>query len=280
MIYCSGQYAQLHHFENYIGLNGDHGQFCFTILEGEAISLPRSPIGGIQFTGYKENDFIADWASVERRLADHGAQKVLMTIAPNFYDFSIPKDWLVNFGYRIQTEEITHFLPLFGTLESKIHPMEIRILHKGRSFSLANEGSDTIEEVHDFISRCRKGQGLTINIDQKTLRHSFKTLPDQYQVFTARLDGELISAVIMVEVNDKVAYYFLPATDPEFKQMSPMVHLIQYIYTYYQNKGFKLIDLGISSENGIAQTNLITFKERMGGIKSSRYTFQKALRTS
>ncbi len=280
MIYCSEQYAQLHHFENYICLNGDHGQFCFTILEGEAISLPRSPVGGIQFTGYKENDFIADWASVERRLADHGAQEVLVTIAPNFYDFSIPKDWLVNFGYRIQTEEISHFIPLFGTLESKIHPMENRILQKNRSLSLANEGSDTLEEVHEFISKCRKSKELTINIDQNTLRQSFKTFPDQYQFFTARLDGELISAVIMVEVNDKVAYYFLPATDHEFKQMSPMVHLIRYIYTYYQNKGFKLIDLGISSENGQPQSSLITFKERMGGIKSSRYTFWKELITS
>jgi hypothetical protein len=280
MIYCSEQYAHIHQYDNYLRLDGDLGRYCFVTQEHTAISLPRSPIGGIQFGGYKEDDFIAEWAAIEKQLIDHGVENLLITIAPIFYDFSIPKEWLLNFGFQIEAEEISHFIPLFGELRPKTHKMEQRILQKKQAFIIEVEGTNSLEEVHEFLSRCRNTQGLEISIDLNTLKKSFKELPENYQIFTARLQGQLIGAVITVLVNEKVAYYFLPATDVQFRSMSPMVHLIQYMYDYYQEKGFKLIDLGISSENGVPQSSLITFKERMGGIRSSRYTFRKELKIS
>jgi len=277
MIYCSKKYEEIQNYKNFIRIEGEQGEFCFIIEDQLAISLPKSPIGGIQYDGFKESDFITEWTSVELQLQDLGVNKIELTIAPNFYDFSIPTNWLLNFGYQITTEEITHFIPLYGNLTEKIHPMENRILQKERAFILGIEGIESLDEVHQFIAKCRRKQGLTINIHIETLRKSLESFPESYHIFTARLYEKLIAAVVTVVVDEKVVYYFLPATDYQFKSLSPMVHLISYIFTYYQQQEYKLIDFGISSQNGVPQDGLIQFKERMGGIKSSRFTFQKEL---
>lgn len=277
MIYCSEKYRQVQQYENYFRAEGSSVTFCFVLRGSEAICLPRSPIGGVLAHEAKFKQFSQDWKKIEQQLSEKGIRSVEITLAPSFYGTSVRKQWLSYLGFDLTNTEITHFIPLKGKISHRVHPMELRILRKAPNYEIDLEKLPDLDEVHAFISQCRAEQGLNINIGPQTLKASFRLLPGKYRVFSARMDHKLMSVVVTVQVNDDVVYYFLPATAKVYRQHSPMVFLIQEIYEFYARKGLKVLDLGISSRNGIPQSGLIAFKERMGGIRSGRYTFRKSL---
>lgn len=277
MIYTTKAYAKIQEYEQYFRYEEEPALFCFDIQGHTAISLPKSPVGGVCFFSEDQQEFENHWHELENQLVEKKVKEIILTISPDYYKGSVPATWLATIGATIETKEISQFLKLEGDLADKIHQMERRILNKPKLFEIREESPEWLEEIHTFIAHCRSQQDLVINIGLKPLKRLFETFPNNYQLFTARKNGQLIGAVVMVVPTDQIAYYFLPATDHDQKSANVMVHLIQYIYDYYQKRNFEYIDLGISSQNGEPQTSLIRFKENMGGILTSRNTWKKQL---
>ncbi|MFY0655005.1 MAG: GNAT family N-acetyltransferase, partial [Cyclobacteriaceae bacterium] len=137
------------------------------------------------------------------------------------------------------------------------------------------EGSEKLSEVYAFIEQCRNAQGLLMNITYDQLKKAFDTLSDAYEIYSVRDKlGELLAATITVRVNKAVVYNYLPAFDRAYKSLSPLAFLTRELVLACQRKGYHYIDLGISSIDGKIQEGLATFKERMGGIRSKRYTYE------
>ena len=264
------QYARTHHFQD------SQFSIVLAIEDHVAISLPKSPIGGFFHNLGSLDSFLHFYDQIEQQLKSEGVQKITIKQAPGFYPGSVPDDWLTRAGYRRQVTEISHYLPIEGKLVSRMHSMEVRKLNKS-SVDCRLDPLDQADEVHEFISRCRAQQNLQINISVEKLQLLIEAFPDRYQLFSAYENDQRIAAIIMVAPTDKIAYYYLPATDQAFKSQSPMVPLLAYVYSHYQNKGFQAIDLGISSIDGEPQHSLIHFKENMGGVASNLNIFQRQL---
>jgi len=276
MIYCDQDYARVQLYTNYFRYQTDSALFCFEIKKDYGISLPKSPVGGFCFFGENQRKIIQEIQQLETELHKHDVNKLKVTTTPEYYPGHITKDVMLAAGFQEEVSEISHFISIENNKWThRLHPMEKRILKKRTDFTISPD--QNLEEVHEFIAQCRIAQGLTISIELEIFLNLFETFPSAYKIFSARKHGKLISAVVTVAATDQIAYYFLPATDPAHKTGSPMVHLINYICEWYQQQGFKLLDLGISSEQGKPQTSLITFKERMGGIRTSRITYTKDL---
>ncbi|MEM7298951.1 MAG: GNAT family N-acetyltransferase, partial [Bacteroidota bacterium] len=120
-------------------------------------------------------------------------------------------------------------------------------------------------------------QGLQINISWSLLNTLAKKMPTTYECFGV-FRGDKISAIcIAVNFTNEVAYYYLPGTSPMFRNQSPMVLLIAGMVDYYRKKGFRYLDLGLSSVQGQAQETLRLFKERMGAEETDKPTFIKSI---
>ena len=277
MLYCHDDYAKVQRFQSYHRFHSEHIVFCVECIDHKAICLPKSPIGGLSCFNGRKSDFLQFYEKSERSLAQNGVSSLEITLPPDYYQGVPDKSWLEPLGFSERVSEISHYIPLEGPLWRKIHTMQQRKLKQAPAFDLTLKSASALRSVYDFIAQCRKNQGLEINMNFDTLEQLFQTFPDRYQIFTAERNGTLLAAAIMVIPIEGVVYYFLPATAPAHKTESPMVHLIDYLYQYYQERGFQYIDLGISSVNTVPQKSLITFKERMGGIRTTRSTFVKSL---
>lgn len=276
-VYCLEQYAKVQNYDQYFRFESEFGMFCFEVKDHLAHSLPKCPIGGSVIWTKEYAQFSNKLMDVEYQLRQAGAREIVVTTNPEFYPTHIPAEWMLDQGYLAKFTEITHFLPISDSFKNRLHTMQKRHLSRKPDFELLLETADSLNEIHDFISKCRKQQNLEINISLEKLQQLFQELPEKYDLFTARQANQIISAVVCVRATSHIAYYFLPATDNNSKAQSPMVHLLAFIHEFYQNLGFEKIDLGISSQKGAPQNSLIEFKERMGGIRSSRITWKKQL---
>lgn len=275
-IYCLNAYAQAQNYAEYLRFETENGVFCFALSADTAISLPKSPIGGCAFSG-EEEAFHQELKSVENELQSKGIKRIVITSNPDFYPTHLHNRWMQQAGYQSTDTEISHYIEINSDFYSNLHHMQQRHLKKNLTLQISRDSRDSLSEIHTFIAECRRQQNLEINISEGQLVNLIATFPNGYDLFTARLNGKLISAVICVRATEKIIYYYLPATDEIYKSFSPMVHLLAYLHDFYFRLGFEKIDLGISSKNGLPQESLIQFKERMGGIESCRITWEKTL---
>jgi CelD/BcsL family acetyltransferase involved in cellulose biosynthesis len=116
-----------------------------------------------------------------------------------------------------------------------------------------------------------------LNIKLQALKALVSKLPDHYKLFSLSSNGDIIACTITVVTGKDVLYYFLPAHNPKYDTYSPMVYLLKKIYEYARKHQFKYLDLGISSIENKPQPDLIKFKERMGGITTSKLLFSRNL---
>lgn len=278
VLYYTDEYLKVHNSKSVIKISDQQFTSCFLITDQEAYSFGFAPFGSIQ-TRIKTDfqQFRAFENSLCERLYQQGVKKIWIRQPPFFYPSFIDPDWLIKVGYQVVTKDCLQYIDLHS--ERSMHPMENRKLNQlNRSdFTFKMESEDVIPEVHQFLSTCRKSAHLEINISLKKLLKLFQVFPNEYTAFTLRDKGHICSAAIMVEPLKEIAYYYLPGTHPNYKKLSPMVLLLERIIDHYKRQNTSIIDLGLSSINGIKQEGLFTFKQRMGAQSCESLVYEKSL---
>ncbi len=246
----------------------------FAVENGVATSLSSSPFGGI-FT--MEAVLPEDISAFMTFVVDHFRRSGIVTMrivqpSPIHDQFApMPKG-----PFKVAFEDLNQHLDLTTGFDGQLHPMQVRKLRSApkNNISCSLEGPSSLGDVHEFIAYCRSQNGLKINISLQKLSDLFARFPDSYHIFSA-FQGEVrVAAVVTCLVTPRVAYYYLPATQEEYKSYSPMVPLIKEIAQYYQSRGVSILDLGISSIQGKKQEGLYKFKQRMGAQLSYKPTYQ------
>lgn len=248
----------------------------FEIEDGIANSLPKSPFGGI-LAHASANDFTSFWEDVLRQFRQEKVREVRITQPPAYYTGFISDDQLSSLGFSPLVSETNQYIPLTRDIRTHLHSMQKRKLAKNAHLEIKEINTDSLQEIHHFIAKCRQHQGLEINISLETLLQLTTTLPDAYEVYGGYFGSDLACAVVMTLPTDQVAYYYLPASHPDFKKESPMVGMIQHLAEAYQNRGYQFLDMGISSIHGKLQTTLYDFKKRMGALNIARTTYSLRL---
>lgn len=247
----------------------------FNGYNGMATSLNRSPFGSLHMIDKVPHPVLQQFLSyIKRALEQEGCRNMEITLPPDAYENFIPFEFWKSEGFKALSEEINQHLVVTEAFEPRLHQMErrkLKRLNNGKvHFQLEPSSTNVLTECHKFIAECRKDQGLEINISlEKLLTLSFQ-LKDRYEVFTARIDGSIVAAVITCLIDKDHLYYYLPATDYRFKKESPMVGLVHLIYKECNRRGIKYLDFGVSSVNGELQEGLYDFKKRLGADSSRK----------
>lgn len=241
----------------------------FTLNESVATSISSSPFGGvISYADASLDDFKSFLDQVLAELKASNISQIQLIQPPIYYRNFVNSNWLEQLGFKKKNCEINQYVELHKPIV--LHEMQKRQLKKDWAFEIRKVDSKEIPAVHSFITKCRTDQGLAINISLAKLVLLFEKLPEAYDCFVVEKERQLIAAVVMTRATSDICYYYLPATDAAYKKLSPMVHLLKYIYAYYQELGLKYIDLGLSSITGEKQDSLFQFKERMGAKNTER----------
>jgi hypothetical protein len=273
MIYYKDQYTQKQRYTNLVKFETAQFLVYFDQVQNEAINIPFSPFGGIvQKNNYSLKDLQTFLNQLKEQLKHSGINKIILQQPPHFYNDFITSDELISLGFTSQKPDINQYVPLDNII---YHVMEKRLLRKKHSFTI--EKSTNFSLGHQFISDCRQQQGLTINITRNKLLALVEQNTAAYNLYLVKEERELACAVITVDPNPDVRYYYLPATHNSFKNLSPMVYALDKIYMDAKIEGFQYLDLGRSSIDGFSQKGLFNFKKNMGAQESVLHTFEMIL---
>ncbi|MEQ8904742.1 GNAT family N-acetyltransferase [Ekhidna sp.] len=276
--YYEKGYFDSHSYSNFHAFSEEHFFIAFDLINNEAISIPRSPFGSIFCKG-AQKEAVYFLGKIWQYLRSKGILKVIISHPAEFYSSFVPSQDLLKSGFSLSFRDVNQQIELTSDWEDRIHKMQQRKLQslKADGFQFRKMKENELETAYKFLTVCRQAQGLQINISLEQLQTQNENLPSKLECFGVFRDEKISALCIAVNVTSDIAYYYLPATSPMFRNQSPMVLLIAGMVDYYREKDFKYLDLGVSSIQGKPQETLMKFKERMGAEVSDKLTLELSL---
>ena len=258
------------------------GQISFEQDNNSRISIAHGTFGSVELNFKAGYSLLSGFfKTVIDYFKERSVQSIIIRHYPDFYDPAnspVICSALSHLGFRIKTIDINHHLGtqnnLFSDLINKMENRQLRrCMDKGLTF---NQGDfRDAERIYERISAFRKAKSIPLTYSSRDFKNCLEKMPDHYSVFYVTDNTqEIIAATLLVRITDKILYYFFPADTPDRKSLSPMLILLNGIYTYAREHHYQYIDLGVSSVNGNPQRGLIQFKENIGGNTSTRLTFE------
>lgn len=188
---------------------------------------------------------------------------------------------LPGYGFRLIETNQTFFLPITTeNFAQIIVPAERRRLRKCREagFQVKQRLSPDVADVVNFLQQTRQQQGYQLTVRPEYLVSLLQKFPEQFLVFTVNDGPKLAALTVSVRVRDDILYNFLPASHPAYRTFSPMVMLTDGLFTYCQQQGIRLLDLGTSLDSdNQPKPSLIRFKRNLGAQESPKLIFETSL---
>ena len=181
-------------------------------------------------------------------------------------------------SYQISQTELNYHLPVTEEPFTKeLHLSARRRLKKchQQGFVFSEELQPNLPEIYWMIQATRERRGFPVTLDYESFEQLFVRFPEVYRIFTVKDKYKTIALTITVQINSSILYYFLPADDPDYRSSSPMIMLIEGVYTYCQQQQFRIFDLGIATYKGVPNYGLIRFKQNLGSKSSLKFTFTR-----
>ena len=144
-------------------------------------------------------------------------------------------------------------------------------LKKNFTFSILTLAD--LPQVYQLVTKTRERKSYPVSMTYDQLYKTMKLLSDSYLLFGLLDEDKLIAASVSIRVSPHILYNFYHADEFSYRSTSPLVMLLQEIYQYCQQNGIKILDLGISSENGQINQGLFNFKENLGCATSTKNTY-------
>ena len=247
----------------------------------EAWSLSSSPFGSVYGNEFCTIEMLTDFiAAIKQRLIEKGIHTIGIKHYPPCYD-PIMHDRvlqaLLNNGFEITCTEYNQYLPLHSISNKEVFDhSKLHLIKKCKEagFSVNISSSFDADQWYDIIDRARKLRGHPMTIDLESLRTLNKGNEECYHFFEVRDAHKIISCAVGIEVTPDVMYYYLAADEDDYRNYSPMTFLLDGMYSFAFEKGVKVLDMGISSSNGVLNEGLHWFKKSFGALDQPKLTLQ------
>jgi hypothetical protein len=258
-------------------------RFAFFVDNQLAISPKAAPFGSIEFTNtLPDSALLALVDSLEAQVRILGLPTVRITNYPHAYapqQAARLVSLLLERQYRL-ADQLTNFHIDVSAevLTERFHPSERRRQAKCLQNGLLVRQwvRPDIDAVLTFIQQSRRRQGYPLTISPNRLTYLLATYPEQYPVFAVWDGSILASLTIAVRVRHDILYNFLPADNLDYRAYSPAVLLTQGLYTYCQQQGITLLDLGVSvDDQRRPKPDLMRFKRNLGAVTSLKVVLEK-----
>lgn len=256
------------------------------VLEKEAVSPRRATFGGLEAApDVPESALRALLRAAEDWAAAEGLTALRLTQWPAAYAPELAQRLhavLLAEGYRVLFTDQNQHLPLTGEPpETRMHLSARRRLRKAEraGFAFSTWENPDWEVVYAFILAARERKGLPLSLTAPELRTLGQTFPHDVTVFTVRAGTALAALGVTIRLNDRVLYHFLPADATEFLPFSPTIFLNARLAAWAWQRGFGLLDLGISTRQGLPNEGLLRFKRNLGAEVSAKRVYGKGVRS-
>ncbi|MCX6219199.1 GNAT family N-acetyltransferase [Spirosoma sp.] len=258
---------------------------AFFIHSTDALSPAAAPFGSIELSETLPTTVLSTFVAVLITTAHKlGSTRIRLLTYPRCYA-PLQSDhllWvLAKHKFVIADSNTSSFLPIDDEpFVTKLAPAARRRLRKCREveFIFAHQQPTNVGDVVTFIRRTRQQQGYPLPLEPEQLIDLLQSFPEQFSVFTVTNGPSLAAVMITVRVRHDILYTFLPASDPAYHAFSPMILLIDGLYSHCQQHGIHLLDLGVSLDaSRQPKPSLLRFKRNLGAQESPKYTLERRI---
>ena len=254
--------------------------FVAGIKDNKLLSPFSAPFGGFHFKkeniySHKIDSFIS---SLKEYFYSAGFDDLKIVLPPDLYSQTFNAKCVSSFlreGFEMNIPEITGWVSLndfTGKYKQKNSREYYRqAIRKGLVFEYSSDEEDKAV-IYELIRENRAKFGRPIYMTLNDIYDTSNLWPvDFFKVSTP--DGQIVASAIFYRYHPDIVYAVFWGDNDLGRPMRAMDFLILNLWLYYKEKGFKYIDLGISTENGIPNSGLLRFKETHEALSSLRYTF-------
>jgi hypothetical protein len=244
-----------------------------------------APYGGFSTYNDKINLKYIDEALklLDKYLESNKINHIQFILPPNFYNERfLPKVFysLIQNAYLVKYTDMNYHM---NTVDFKCYQtglVDKRTIEKlKKAFSVGLSFKQVFDEndqciAYNIVKDNRKAKGRPIYLTFKELLETGKIIDtDFFLVYQKEVP---IASAVVYHVAQKIVQAIFWADVPEYSLSRPMNFLVYKLLEFYANQGMNIIDLGISTENGLPNYGLCDFKENTGSIASLKYTLTKS----
>lgn len=255
----------------------------FCIRGTHAHARPAAPFGGISFDPELPLTEIKKFISgVSESLQELGCTSITLVHPPAPYQRSgdLVLALLHDDGFNRTTTELCAVLQIVpGSFRDGLHDWELRKLQQAERKGVMCQKlpDERLADVYRFLATCRAERGTALSMTETQILELASACPEAVQLYVAINEGQWCAAVLGLQDHPEVLYTFYYGHSAATDALSPMVLLLDFVYTDCQERGVCAINLGTSTLNGTTNLPLLQFKLQLGAVPMQKVTLTKTL---
>ena len=178
-------------------------------------------------------------------------------------------------GFLSQTPEITSWIDLSSVEDNYTQKNSREYYRQAQRNQLVFEQAFSESDKADAYNLIRENRAKfdrPIYMKLDDLKQIEGLWPvDFFKVTTP--EGEMLASAIFYRWKHKVVYAVFWGDNEQGRPLRAMDFLLLNLWHFYKKMGYRYVDLGISTEDGIPNPGLLRFKETHEAVSSVRYRF-------
>ncbi len=215
---------------------------------------------------------------------NNNISKISFKLPPFFYDETFCNkisNSFIRAGYIVDKYDLNYqfYLKNIDCLNKNMKRNAIKNLNISKKFNYYLIHCDNInlkKEAYNIIAENRKNKGYPLRMTWNQVSETINNL--DHDIFILKLNNVSIASAIIFRVTIDVYQVIYWGDIEGYTEKRPMNYLSYYLCLYYLEKGIKVLDIGPSTENGIPNFGLCSFKESIGCEVSGKITYLKKFR--
>lgn len=243
-------------------------------------SPARAPFGG--FDVWCEDDFETFVGQVETFLTTCNAREWQITQPPLAYDGRRAVRELATLcrlGYIVTRQEYNQSLPVDDRPFLQLGNYANRKrFNRAIRMGVSARRLDVVEyqAAYEVLVENRAKKGRVLSMSWPQVDQLATAFPERLIGFGAFQDGEMVGSALCVVVRSDILYVYAWGERAGAENISPVTPIAHVIHDYARVAGFRLLDLGTSSVNGVVNQGLAAFKRSLGAYASLKFWLRKA----
>lgn len=257
---------------------------CFGEKDKELYCPFSAPFGNFEMLREPlEIEYLEDAIEMlENYVVEHGYKKIHFILPPLFYDTSFLTaviNILIRKKFVIRHQDINFQFDLFKI----VNDYEKHLTRNGKkNLRIALDSNLTVEKCETTETKEQAYNVIAINREQRgyPLRMSFAQVKDTMEIvendcFIVKKDHEEVAAAVIFRVTTDIVQVVYWGDIQGYSELKPINFLANYLIHYYKERGFKYLDVGPSTEDGVPNIGLCNFKTSIGCDMSPKFSFYK-----
>lgn len=210
---------------------------------------------------------------------ENSIQKIIFNTPPVYYDIShISKmqNALLTCGFN-QSEYNLNFEFYLKDFDenylSNIQRNARKNYNNAIKYNLVFEKTDDLSTVYKVIKQNRDEKGYPLWMSEKDIIETSKIIPSDYFLVSTP-ENIPIAAAFVHHINNEIVRVNYWGNILKYEEYRPINFLSYNLFKYYKEQGKKVVDIGPSTNSGVADFGLCNFKESIGCACSPKLLFE------